>query len=264
MVKPLNPEDMKLETEAAAKLREETSGGLGDPLSRRLAEAIIENNENMRKQNELIASYTEAISDSAEKAAVAGEDAERAACIVEYIAGSTLETVKSGTVLAVTEAIPKQVNDLVAQSQESIIKSAEWASTRIKETGEEAAESIRRSQEVNKKRELRANKESFFFALGGIGKLIYTILVIGTVTIFLFAGWRCLPIVTGEAQITYTEAYRSELDKVTMELITTRNELEAYKKAFTVGLKEQSLHDLNEKNESDLSAYEESKSNVAP
>lgn len=256
MVKPLNPEDMKPETEAAVKLRQETSGGLGDPLSRRLAEAIIENNENMYKQNELIASYAEAINDSAEKAAVAAEDAERAACIVEYIAESTLETVKSGTVLAVTDAIPKQVNDLVAQSQESIIKSAEWASTRIKETGEEAAESIKRSQEANKKRELRANKESFFFALGGIGKLIYTISVIGAVAIFLFAGWRCLPIVTGEAQITYTEAYRSELDKVTMELITTRNELEAYKKAFPEGLAEQTLHDLNVKNERDIAELE--------
>ena len=57
-----------------------------------------------------------------------------------------------------------------------------------------------------------------------------------------------MPIVTGEAQITYTEAYQSELDSTKVELIKTKNELEAYKNAYPEGLAEQRLHDLNEKN----------------
>lgn len=256
MVKPINPEEMKLSTEAAASLKQETAGGQGDPLSRRLAEAIIENNENMRKQNELIAAFTEALSDSAKKAAAASEQAENATHVVESIAFATLETVKDATATAVTKAIPKQITEFFTAGQEQMIAAGITASGKVEKAAEEAARSIQRSREATDKQEERAKAEHFLFALGGIGKMIFTIAFVGTVVLVLFAGWRCLPIVTGEAQITYTEAYQSGLDETNIELIKIRNELEAYKEAYPEGLAEQRLHNLNEKNDKDVSDYQ--------
>lgn len=59
-------------------------------------------------------------------------------------------------------------------------------------------------------------------------------------------------------------AYRSEVDEVNIELIKIHNELEAHKKAFPEGTKEQKPYGLNEKNASDFGTYEKNESSIVP
>lgn len=256
MVKPINLEEMKPRIDAASRLKQETAGGQGDPLSRRLAEAILESNENMRRQNDLVVSFTESINDSSRVAVEASKEARKAVRIVEAFSGNALKAINTGTVEAVAQAIPKELSDLVAQNQEKIIEASRNANVLIQKANAEAEISIKRSQEVSEKYARRSQKEGFFFSLGGIGRIVFLITVIGTVALLMFAGWRCLPLVRGEAQITYTQAYQSELDETKIDLIKAQNELMAYKEAFPEGLAEQRLHDLNEKNAEDISNYQ--------
>lgn len=248
MALQINPEEMKVKTEAAEELKRETSGGKGDPLSRRIADALIENNENTLKQVNSIDLYTEAVKASCGIAVQAAEDAKEASLLVSNIYGDLKEEMRSATSSAVTEAIPEDVSSLVETAQRGLVESTRKAKAQIDQTSKDASESIRRAQNAADEREKRAKEKSFIASFGRIGKLVCLLLITGTTVLVLLSGWKMMPIVTGEAQITYTEAYQSELDSTKVELIKTKNELEAYKNAYPEGLAEQRLHDLNEKN----------------
>lgn len=68
--------------------------------------------------------------------------------------------------------------------------------------------------------------------------------------------WKLEPVFTGKAVVSYTQEYESELDRISLELAKTRNELEAYKSQYPNGIGETAQTDLDNANRAAQEAYD--------
>ncbi len=146
------------------------------------------------------------------------------------------------------QVIPTGAKSIVEDAQTRLSRVLNIAAIQIEDSAAKAAEVIEKSVKAAEERERRARTLDRRHQLSLIGKIAAIATILAVCAMLLFAGWRVLPLVTGEVQITYTEAYQSELATTQAELSRTRNELNAYKDAHPEGLSEQRLHELKGKN----------------
>ncbi|MEG2933605.1 MAG: hypothetical protein RR842_08500 [Gordonibacter sp.] len=248
MVNEITPEQMVPQTTKAKALDSVTKSGKGTPIEARMAEAVLEQAHNTEKQMQAYSELVDAIKAATETAAEAAKDAANGLQTVEKIDERIVFVVKQATERRLVEVIPTGANSIIENAQARLGEASDIVTAQIEESAAKAAMVIEKSVKAAEEREQRARTLDRRHQLSLIGKVAACTVIVGTCLLIMFAGWRFLPIVTGEVKITYTEEFQSKLDATEAELARTCNELNAYKDAYPEGLSEQRLHDLNEQN----------------
>lgn len=248
MAKDLKPNEMVAETVRAKALADVTKSGKGTPIEARFAEAVLEQARNTEMQANAYSELADVVKAATETAAKAAQDAAMGLHKVEEVDKRIVFVVKQAAERRLVEVIPTGTNSIVEDAQARLGEAVAIVTAQIEDSAEMASESIKKSVKAAEEREVRARTLDLRKQLSLIGKIVLAVTVAAICALFIYAGWRLLPVVTGDVKITYTEAYQSQLDATEAELTRTRNELNAYKDAYPEGLSEQRLHDLHEQN----------------
>ena len=248
MVNEITPEQMVPQTVKAKALDNVTKSGKGTPIEARMAEAILEQANNTEKQMQAYSELADAVKAATETAARAAKDAASGLRTVENIDERIVFVVKQAAERRLVDVIPTGANSIVENAQSRLGEASDIATAQIEESAAKAASAIEKSVKAAEEREHRARTLDRRHQLSLIGKVAACAVIVATCLLILLAGWRMLPVVTGDVKIIYTEKFQSELDSTKAELVRTQNELYAYKDAYPEGLSEQRLHELNEKN----------------
>lgn len=221
MVKRIDAEEMKASTKKAEALKNEASKGLGTPLERRLADAIIENAQNLdahtKAMEEILAKAEEMLVDAhraAEESRAAAEYASRISERTEIFQWETIEAIERGSSEGVRKAFDEECEHVVSGAEE-----------RLATASKSAEKALRTTEEAGNMWAYRAQREGWFHSLTTIGKILAIACILGCTLMTVWAGWRALPLVRGEVQIVYTEEYQSELDEAHSEIETLRYQL---------------------------------------
>lgn len=217
MVKRIGKSDMAVETAAAESLRRESSKGVGTPIERRLADAILENARNMEAQAkamerliELAESSLEKGKDACDAAAHAAAEADKALSRSETLTWACVDAVERGS----SQAIGKAMSPL-----------AEDAKREVLDVAEKARVSIRKSSETAEAWRTQAWKQGWIYQLTTVGKIAAIAAVLCCALVTAYAGWRALPLVRGEVQVVYTQEYQTELDELHEEVSALKEQL---------------------------------------
>lgn len=229
MVKKIKPDEMVTQSTKAQALYEATRSGKGTPVELRCAEAILEQARNTDRQTRAYKELSDAVKQATEAVAKAAQSADDGLRTVAEIDERICFVVKTATERRLMQVIPDGSNSIINEAQYRLAKSSDEASEKIKESAASAAMYIEKSIKAAEKREERAREQDFIHQLSIIGKLACCAVILGTCLLVLFAGWRLLPVVTGDVAITYTEASQSQLDTTKAELARTQDELKACK-----------------------------------
>lgn len=248
MVKEIKPDEMATQSTKAQALFDATKSGKGTPVEIRCAEAVLEQARNTELQTRAYKELADAVKAATETAAEAAKDAAGGLRTVEKIDERIVFVVKQAAERRLVDVIPTGANSIVEDAQARLGEASDIVTAQIEESAAKAASTIEKSVKAAEERECRARTLDRRHQLSLIGKVAACAVIVGTCLLILVAGWRLLPLVTGDVKITYTENFQSKLDATEAELARTRNELNAYKDAYPEGLSEQRLHDLHEQN----------------
>lgn len=263
MVKEIDENEMKASVAAATALKKSVSVGMGDPLSLRIADALLEVARNVQVQIDsahrlysALAEREEAVRETLEQSGEAAKHAEDAAEAASGVSIQAMEAIEKGTREVVSEAFPEELDELVLFAQRQIAEAAADAAREIQSAASQAGATISQVNRAADDMKLQARKAATFSHLPLIVRVTLVLIVLAFVACCVTVGRQVMPLATGQVEIVYSDDFRSELDATRLELAKTRNELDAYKKAYPEGLLEKSVHDLNVANQQAQDAYE--------
>lgn len=249
MVRRIGIEDMRATSPAAVALEREAAGGVGSPFERRIADALIELNRKLDERSQTDAEVIDALEQTRAHFDEAAEGMKVAADAYGRIDDEVVEALERNVRKILNVAIPAESGRIVEAAEIRIGMAADSAAECIRNITEKTEESMGRSLKAAESIINRTKGKSVLDQLSIVGKTALVMVVTVSLVVLCFAGWRFLPAVQGEVQISYTDEYRSELDRTKLELELVKNELDAYKEAYPEGLSESRLHDLNERND---------------
>lgn len=264
MVKEIDTKAMeRVVTKDAQELRRATQAGMATAMEDRMAKAIWENAQNLKKQAanfENIHKEMRVISGQMTKALEQSTEASKQAAKAIEDAAKTnkavMDSIEFATMQAVRKAMPTELDSIVSEAQKQIADTVADASSEMSSTVSKASKVIERAEYAADEMRDRAHGAATFSYMPLIVRVVLVLIMVAFVASCATVGWRMLPLATGKVDIAYTTDFRSDLDATQLELTKTRNELNAYMEAFPEGLSEQREHDLNAANQSAQDAYD--------
>ena len=184
MVQRINDTEMKTSTDAAMALKHEASKGIGTPLERRIADALLENANNMDEHSKAIEGLTmknaqilELSVKVIEEAKNVTASAEKALTKAEHLTYDCVSAVEFGSYQAVQKAMDAELQSFRKEVQQA---------------ASEAQKAIEQAQDAAREWKFRASRQGWFHSLTTIGKLIAITCVLFCTFICIYTGWQSL------------------------------------------------------------------------
>lgn len=187
MVQRITDDEMKAKSSSAKALKQEASKGIGTPLERRIADALLENAHNMdahtQVMNEVLErsqKTLEIANETLERANKTLYDAEQIIERAELLTYSCVDAVESGSEKAVRETAARELKLM---------------RTELHESAEDAKEAIKRAKEASQEWKFRASRTGWFHSLTTAGKMVAIACVLFCTFMCIYTGWRAFPLI---------------------------------------------------------------------